>query len=104
MTRFAVDPESLRRLAASVRAAADEADAVTGERRSLGHAVDALRDPVLMNALDEFVDRWSHVLRSLIDDARRIADGADLAARLYDDAEAATETALPVPLIPGARP
>jgi len=104
MSRFAVDPESLMRLAASVRAAAEEADAVTGEHRSLGHAVAALRDPQVINAVNEFIDRWSHALRSLIDDAHRIADGAELAARLYRDAELAAETALPYSLLPGGSP
>ena len=101
MSRFAVDPESLMRLAASVRAAAREADAVTGEHRSLRHAVGDLRDPLVIGALDEFVDRWTYAVRSLIDDAHRIADGADAAARLYRDAELAAETALPYPLVPG---
>jgi hypothetical protein len=104
MSRFAVDPESLMRLAASVRAAAREADAVTGEQRSLGHAVADLRDPQVVGALNEFIDRWSHFIRSLIDDAHRIADGAEAAARLYHDAELAAETALPYPLVPGGPP
>jgi hypothetical protein len=104
MSRFAVDPESLMRLAASVRAAAEEADAVTGEHRSLGHAVSALRDPQVISALNEFIDRWTHALRSLIDDAHRMADGAEVAAHLYRDAELAAETALPYPLLPGGTP
>lgn len=94
MSRFAVDPDSLMRLAASVRAAAEEADAVTGARHSLSPAIAALHDPSLVSAMHEFVDRWSHVLRSLLDDAHRLADGATLAARLYTDAELATEAAL----------
>ncbi len=104
MSRFAVDPESLMRLAASVRAAAREADAVTGEHRSLGHAVADLRDPQVVGALNEFIDRWSHFIRSLIDDAHRIADGAEAAARLYRDAELAAETSLPYPFVPGGPP
>jgi hypothetical protein len=104
MSRFAVDPESLTRLAASVRGAAEEADAVFGEHRSLGHAVAALRDPQVMGALNEFVDRWTQFLRSLLDDAHRLADGADLAARLYRDAELAAETALPLVPLPDGLP
>jgi len=97
MSRFAVDPDSLMRLAASVRAAAEEADAVTGARHSLSPAIAALRDPSLVGAMHEFVDRWSHALRALLDDAHRLADGAALAARLYADAELASETALGPP-------
>ena len=93
MSRFAVDPDSLMRLAASVRAAAEEADAVTGARHSLSPTIAALRDPALVGAMHEFVDRWSHALRSLLDDAHRLADGATLAARLYTDAELASESA-----------
>jgi hypothetical protein len=104
MSRFAVDPESLMRLAASVRAAAAEADAVTGDRHSLSHAVAALRDPSLVSAMNEFLERWSSTLRSLLDDAHRLADGADLAARLYGDAELASETGLRAPLLPEGAP
>jgi hypothetical protein len=104
MSRFAVDPESLMRLAASVRAAAEEADAVTGDRHSLAPAVAALHDPALVSAMTEFLDRWSHALRSLLDDAHRLADGADLAARIYVDAEMASETAGRPPLLPRAAP
>ena len=87
MSRFAVDPDSLMRLAAQVRAAAEEADAVTGARHSLSPAITALRDPSLVSAMHEFVDRWSHSLRSLLDDAHRLADAATLTARIYSDAE-----------------
>jgi hypothetical protein len=96
MSRFAVDPESLMRLAASVRAAAVEAEAVTGHQ-SLAHAIAALRDPSLVGAVNDFLQRWNHALRQLLDDAHRIADGAELAGRLYDDAEHAAETMLPIP-------
>jgi hypothetical protein len=96
MSRFAVDPESLMRLAASVRSAANEAEAVTGHH-SLAHAIAGLRDPSLVGALNDFLQKWSHALRSLLDDAHRIADGAELVARLYDDAENAAQSALPIP-------
>ena len=104
MSRFAVDPDSLTRLAASVRAAAEEADAVTGARHSLSPAISALRDPSLVGAMHEFVERWSHALRSLLDDAHRLADGADVAARLYADAELVAETAIGLPQPPRGAP
>src|SRR5690349_233168 len=97
MTRFAVDPESLVRLAVSVRSAAHEAEAVTGHH-SLAHAIAGLRDPSLVGAVDDFLHKWTYALRSLIDDAHRIADGAELCARLYADAEHVAQTALPIPV------
>src|SRR5689334_5145678 len=96
MSRFAVDPESLMRLAASVRSAANEAEAVTGHH-SLAHAVAGLRDPSLVSAVNDFLQKWHYALRSLLDDAQRIADGAELAARLYGDADKAAQSALPIP-------
>jgi hypothetical protein len=96
MSRFAVDPESLMRLAVSVRSAANEAEAVTGHH-SLAHAIGALRDPSVVGAVNDFLHRWNYALRSLVDDAHRIADGAELAARIYADVEHAAETALPIP-------
>src|SRR5689334_1671782 len=104
MSRFAVDPESLMRLAASVRAAAEEAEVTTGDRHSLPQAIAALRDPVVTGAVNEFIDRWSYALRSLIDDAHRIADAADVAARLYRDADLAVGTVFGGPAIPGGAP
>ena len=97
MTRFAVDPAALSGIAASVRAAADEAESACAEHN--GIATTSLGDAELESALRHFTDRWRYGLDTLVDDARRLADGLDLAAGLYADADRAAAT-----LVSGAGP
>jgi uncharacterized protein YukE len=98
---FTVDPEALQRLAQRIREA--QAAIGTADRGPLRSAVTALSGGPngeglstgeageLTHAISAFLQAWGPALADLVDDAHRLADMIDLAARAYQDAETATE-------------
>jgi hypothetical protein len=81
---LSIDTAAMRMLAHRIRAAAQTG---LGDQSSWQPAVTALGAPVLMHAVSVFVDRWGAVVADLVDDAHRLADVIDLAARSYQDVE-----------------
>ncbi len=94
MTRFAVDPAELSLTAEAIRRAAQEAEAVTSDHRSLSTFTAALLDPVVIAAMSDFINQWSYGLRTLTDDARRLADSLDLVIAYYVDTDIGVRTAI----------
>jgi hypothetical protein len=84
-----VDTAALNRLAERIRAAAREAQAVAAHPGPLYMSIDALDAPVLVRAMDAFVENWRATLAEIVDDAHRLADAIVLAGRSYDDVESA---------------
>jgi hypothetical protein len=82
-----VDPAAMHRLADRVREAAAQAGLGTAERGPLPSAVAQLGPAALVHAVSTFLERWNPALTDLVDDAHRLADLIDLAARTYQDAE-----------------
>lgn len=68
--------------------------AAAPDRGALQPAVAALSSPSLVHAVGTFIERWGVVLADLVDDAHRLADAIDLAARTYQDADSLTELGL----------
>jgi hypothetical protein len=89
MTAFMVDTTAMHRLAQRIRQTAALAGAP--ERAALQPAIAALGAPSLVHATGTFVERWGIVLTDLVDDAHRLADAIDLAARTYQDVDSATK-------------
>lgn len=87
MSRIGVDLSAFADLAAEVRTAAAEAEAIAADHRTLTGPAGALVDPLLTAAVARFAARWEHVLRELCDDAHRVADALDVVRALYTDVE-----------------
>jgi uncharacterized protein YukE len=89
-----VDTEALDRLAARIRAAANEAQAAAAHPGPLYSSIEALSAPVLIRAVGAFVESWRAALADIVDDSHRLADVITLAARSYHDAESAVSQRL----------
>jgi hypothetical protein len=85
-----VDTAAMRRLAQRIRETTRSAVGA-GDRGSLQPAVADLVAPCLVQAVGTFIERWGAVLADLVDDAHRLADAIELAARTYQDVESVTE-------------
>jgi hypothetical protein len=81
---LSIDTAAMRVLAHRIR---DAAQAGLGDQGSWQPAVTALGAPVLRHAVSVFIDRWGATVADLVDDAHRLADVIDLAARSYQDVE-----------------
>jgi hypothetical protein len=92
MTALVVDTAAMRGLAERIRQTA--ALAANPDQAALRPAVAALGAPALVHAAGTFIERWGVVLGDLVDDAHRLADAIDLAARTYQDVDEATEGGL----------
>jgi hypothetical protein len=90
-----VDTAALAALSGRIRAAAAEARAASADPGPLHASLSRLADPALMQAVALFVERWSDALADIVDDARRLADAIDLAARSYRDVESANARLVP---------
>jgi hypothetical protein len=91
LSALTVDTVAMRQLAARIRQVAAEADLGADGPGALSPLVAALGPPVLVQATGVFIDRWGGALADLVDDAHRLADAIDLAARSYQDADSLTE-------------
>lgn len=87
---LSIDTAAMRLLAHRIREAA-RVVLGSGDHGSLQPAIAALATPNLVHAAGTFIERWGAVLTDLVDDAYRLADAIDLAARTYQDAESATD-------------
>ncbi|HST86063.1 MAG TPA: hypothetical protein VLL08_30270 [Kineosporiaceae bacterium] len=81
---LSIDTAAMRLLATRIR---DAAQTGLGDHGGWQPAVTALGAPALMQAMSVFLDRWGAAVADLVDDAHRLADVIDLAARSYQDVE-----------------
>jgi hypothetical protein len=89
-TILEVDTAALSRLAERIRAAAAEASAASADPGPLRGSIGGLGTPCVVHAAGVFVESWRVALADIVDDAHRLADAVDLAARAYQDAESAS--------------
>ncbi len=86
---LSIDTAAMRLLADRIREAVQSGFG-GADRAALQPAVTTLGTPELVHAVATFLDRWGTTAADLADDAHRLADAIDLAARSYQDAESAT--------------
>ena len=90
---LSIDTAAMRVLANRIRDTA-QTSLGSGDHGAWQPTVTALATPALIHAVSVFLDRWAAAVADLTDDAYRLADAIDLAARSYQDVESVTERGL----------
>lgn len=91
LSALSVDTVAMQQLAVRIRQAATQAGLGPDDHGALSPLVAALGPPVLVQAAGAFIERWTIALADLVDDAHRLADAIELAARSYQDVESLAE-------------